>query len=350
MKKTKAFFCFSAAAMMLMTVPGYAGTAVGGHGTEAVSNEAEFGPTAGGTAAETSAAAGTEAAAAAIAGSGGEATDAAAASAGTGTAAGTGMETAAEAGTEPVADGAPLTGYAIVSENGGHWLPSAAGSWYYVTTENLTVQSALAFIDGELYCFDANGQMLTGWQQVDDNWYYFYKKDDGYGGTTGAAAKNTDIDNFTLNENGIWHKEPEAADSPYLQVLIAAYGTETPTLQQAFQWCASMHYVRQSTPASMGVAYWAEKGLSSHSGNCYIMASTFCEMARALGYECHAMSGQVPLRRGGLGPHSWVEILVDGTWYVCDPDFTEETGKNGFLIHYGQSGTWRYQKYSVMPD
>ena len=73
-------------------------------------------------------------------------------------------------------------------------------------------------------------------------------------------------------------------------------------------------------------------------------------MARALGYECHVMTGQVPLRRGGLGPHSWVEINIGGTWYICDPDFTEETGRNGFMIHYGKSGTWRYQNYTVMLD
>ena len=29
-------------------------------------------------------------------------------------------------------------------------------------------------------------------------------------------------------------------------------------------------------------------------------------------------------------------------------DFTEETKRNGYMITYGQSGTWVYQKDSVM--
>jgi hypothetical protein len=78
------------------------------------------------------------------------------------------------------------------------------------------------------------------------------------------------------------------------------------------------------------------------------MAAMFCEMAKCIGYEAHQISGKVPLRAGGYGPHSWVEVTIDGTVYVCDPDFTNETGRNGYMIAYGQSGTWRYEKEEVM--
>ena len=44
----------------------------------------------------------------------------------------------------------------------------------------------------------------------------------------------------------------------------------------------------------------------------------------------------------------WVEIKINGTTYVFDPDFTNETGRNGYMITYGQSGTWRYNRGSVM--
>ena len=78
------------------------------------------------------------------------------------------------------------------------------------------------------------------------------------------------------------------------------------------------------------------------------MAAMFCEMAKLLGYDAHQISGRVPLKAGGYGPHSWVEITFEGTTYVCDPDFTEETKRNGYMITYGQSGTWVYQKDTVM--
>ncbi|MBR1392778.1 MAG: transglutaminase domain-containing protein [Ruminococcus sp.] len=94
--------------------------------------------------------------------------------------------------------------------------------------------------------------------------------------------------------------------------------------------------------------WYAEYGFTYGKGNCYVMAAMFCEMARTLGYECHHISGRVPLARGGYGPHSWAEITVNGKVYVCDPDFTHETGYNGYMINYGQSGTWRYEKISVI--
>lgn len=94
--------------------------------------------------------------------------------------------------------------------------------------------------------------------------------------------------------------------------------------------------------------WYADYGFKNNKGNCYVMAAMFCEMAQLLGYDAHQISGKVPLKAGGYGPHSWVEITFDGTTYVCDPDFAEETKRNGYMITYGQSGTWMYQKDSVM--
>ncbi len=94
--------------------------------------------------------------------------------------------------------------------------------------------------------------------------------------------------------------------------------------------------------------WYADYGFKNGKGNCYVMAAMFCEMAKLLGYDAHQISGRVPLKAGGYGPHSWVEVTFDGTTYVCDPDFTEETKRNGYMITYRQSGTWVYQKDSVM--
>ncbi|MGI6205286.1 MAG: S-layer homology domain-containing protein [Anaerovoracaceae bacterium] len=124
------------------------------------------------------------------------------------------------------------------------------------------------------------------------------------------------------------------------------------SLRAAFNWSASMTYYGHNRympdTAAPGIEWYANYGFTNKRGNCYVMASTFYEMAVNLGYKPRQMSGKVPLRVGGLGPHSWVEITINGTNYVFDPDFTEETGRNGYMIHYGQSGTWRYQSYSAM--
>ena len=99
---------------------------------------------------------------------------------------------------------------------------------------------------------------------------------------------------------------------------------------------------------SPGIEWFADFGFTYRKGNCYVMAATFYEMAVLLGYAPRQMSGRVPLASGGWGPHSWVEIDFNGQTYVFDPDFTYGTGRNGYMISYGQTGTWRYADYSPM--
>jgi len=120
-------------------------------------------------------------------------------------------------------------------------------------------------------------------------------------------------------------------------------------LRSAFDWSV-MTYERNSewTDPGKGSAYYASIGFSNHRGNCYVMAACFYEMAIELGYDAHQVAGQVPSRKGGLTPHSWVEIVMDGTTYVFDPDFSLVSGKSGYKIQYGQSGTWRYTDYARM--
>ena len=78
------------------------------------------------------------------------------------------------------------------------------------------------------------------------------------------------------------------------------------------------------------------------------MAATFCHMARLLGYDAHQIAGYVPRKGGGVPPHSWCELTIGKTKYVFDPNFTNETGRNGYQITYGTSGTWMYSNYHRM--
>ena len=72
------------------------------------------------------------------------------------------------------------------------------------------------------------------------------------------------------------------------------------------------------------------------------MAACFYEMAKALGYDAHWMTGYTPLRAGGLGIHSWVEIDKNGMTYVYDPDCAHECYTWGnYDVPYG-STAWQY--------
>lgn len=142
---------------------------------------------------------------------------------------------------------------------------------------------------------------------------------------------------------------------PKAEAVLNAVGWD---LRAAFNWSTYLTYYGHGkadmpeTPYN-GSEWFANFGFDNHKGNCLVMAGTFWEMAVVLGYDCRQMFGYVPLASGGMGPHSWVEVIVNGTSYVCDPDFTynyrqKGSNRNGYLIHYGQSGTWQYSSYSPM--
>ena len=115
-------------------------------------------------------------------------------------------------------------------------------------------------------------------------------------------------------------------------------------LRNAFIWSASMPYYRLPQDISYGSRFFATYGFQNGVGDCYVMAACFYEMAKALGYDAHWMFGYVPMAAGGYGVHSWVEIVLNGVTYICDPDYTHESGGNGYMITYG-SGGWGY--YSI---
>ncbi|MCC2254140.1 hypothetical protein LKD70_06750 [Ruminococcus sp. CLA-AA-H200] len=196
------------------------------------------------------------------------------------------------------------------------------------------------YIDGYWYYFALDGSMHTGWQTIDGKRYYLYKKDDPNGGVWGAMATNVTIDGIYIAADGT-----ASAAYGYAAAVLDQIGWD---LRAAFNWSASLSYVSVSDTPDPGSEYFATYGFQNGSGDCYVMAATFYYMAKLLGYDAHQMTGYVPLLNGGMGPHSWVEIDMNGTTYVFDPDFTHETGYNGYQITYGASGTWIYRDYYRM--
>lgn len=87
-------------------------------------------------------------------------------------------------------------------------------------------------------------------------------------------------------------------------------------------------------------------------GNCYNYTGVFWSLARGLGYNTAAFSGTQGLQ---YTPHAWSEILLDGRWYICDPELEMNywyvaamTGDNSkytdnFMIPREKAGNWVYQ-------
>lgn len=123
-------------------------------------------------------------------------------------------------------------------------------------------------------------------------------------------------------------------------------------LRAAYDWSSGMPYYGHTddmpgTPEN-GNAWFANYGYDHYKGNCYVMAGTFYQMAVELGYKARQVYGRVPRRDGTYSTHSWVEIIINGTTYVFDPQFEGKTGRNGYYFTYGKSGTWRYIKDGTM--
>ena len=230
--------------------------------------------------------------------------------------------------------------------------------WWYCNKGkvNFSVTDVInGTIDGKKAWWNVKKNKVTAGPTASKNsngWWYINNK--GYVDFTYCG--------FVKNENGWWYchngrvdfskgdkssLDPSATPS---QVKARATLTKTgPNLRAAFNYSAGLTYKNRSLRAPSGVShveYYANYGFTNKYGNCYVMAATFCRMARELGYECYLVEGWVPKRGGGVTAHGWTEIVINGTTYVCDPNFTNETGKNGYMINYGNSGTWRYQSYS----
>lgn len=210
-----------------------------------------------------------------------------------------------------------------------------------------------------------NKELRTvGFTDVKSNAYYYHAVKWAYhNGITAGTTKTTFGPNEACTRGQIvtfLYKCKDSNVDIYDKNKVAAFDDKAARvldqvgwdLRSAFNWSAGLTYFGHNSEMpsdeSPGIDWFADYGFDHHKGNCYVMACTFYRMAKMLGYEVYPISGWVPSARGGMTPHSWTEIVENGKIYVYDPNFTNETGRNGYRITYGQSGTWRYADYHRM--
>ena len=213
-------------------------------------------------------------------------------------------------------------------------------TWYYLATDGYMYVNGWGYIDSRWYYFNKDGVMQVGWVLYGNDWYYLYPANNPAGMPEGVMAVNTAINGYAIAPDGVNNEAYQGAYNVLNQVGW--------NLWSAYNWSANLPYVNYSNDPLPGSKNFAIHGFQTNTGDCYVMAATFYYMAKMLGYDAHQIAGYVPLRGGGQGVHSWVEIDMDGATYVFDPDFTHETKRNGYQITYGMSGTWRYSNYSRM--
>ena len=252
-------------------------------------------------------------------------------------------------------DGAMQTGWQTIDSNK-----------YYFGKDGV-MQTGLQTIDKKSYYFNKDGIMQTGWQTIDKKKYYFSK--DGimqtgyheisgksyYFSGEGVLYTNTKVDGYRIDKNGIAVK----IKYPLADQVLDECGRD---LRSAFDWCVNtLTYYSHKTHSDMYASdtvsskWYADFGFKNKKGNCYVYAATFYELACELGYEAYHISGTVPLIGGGAGPHSWVEIVIDGIRYAFDTEACwqyKQSGVsyNGYMFRYGEPGTWVYNYGKIMND
>ncbi len=235
------------------------------------------------------------------------------------------------------------------------WITCDDGKLRY-SYGNGNVASGVTKIDGKLYFFNTKygtrklkgffnyngatyyslgrGVLAKKWQAliVDGKYraYYFYP-------STGKQAKNTTVKHLKIPKCGYLGK----AYYYGIQKLNATNWS----LRRAFKNAAALSYYGHSWRTTSSEKY-AIRGFTKNHGNCYVMAATFYIQAKLIGYDVRQIEGTI----SHIYPHSWTQVYRNGEWRVYDPDFANETGRNGYHIWYGKSGTWKYTDYHVFQD
>ena len=187
--------------------------------------------------------------------------------------------------------------------------------------------------NGKEYYSLGKGKLKTGWVAAKNKAMYFNKKTCKTG-SLGSMAKNTTVGYLKVPKNGRLGKA--------YALGVKQLDKSGWKLWNAYQFSYRLTYKDRWYRRKTSEDY-AIRGFTKGYGNCYVMAATFYIQAKLLGYDVHQVHGKI-----GIWPHSWTVINHDGREWVYDPNFRNETGRNGWKIYYGKSGTWRYSKYSKM--
>ena len=212
---------------------------------------------------------------------------------------------------------------------------------------------------------DSGGAMLTGWQTITGQQYYFLADGKAANGPTFVDDKGGgDMYMFesdgllvTNDERTLLGRSYHVDDNGVIEGYMTAASRLAKTwldecgwdLHAAYLKAASIPYSNRWMRAEAGAVHtewYANYGFTNKTGNCYVMNSMLYQMTKLLGYEVYFVEGYVRNSHGGLAPHGWCEIIQDGTTYVCDSNFHNETGLNGYMVQYGQHMTWQYANWT----
>ena len=133
------------------------------------------------------------------------------------------------------------------------------------------------------------------------------------------------------------------------QIINNHTGRDSDALRKAFDYIVAFPYIDGEVMMTGDWTTWsipkAKQMYYRPGGNCYHYGSLMAWVARGLGYDARAVSGEVQGGVLGWSYHGWCEVTVDGTKYVIDPDLQKYIpNRNFFMVTYDQAPTY-YRGY-----
>ncbi len=198
------------------------------------------------------------------------------------------------------------------------------GKAIYYFKKSGQMQTKWVKINEKKYYFSPkNNVMLTDWQKIGDYKYYFMPSGIEKGVLQSNCIVDTSTGSFYVDAEGIQVTSDEIVQAVgFVKSYTDSSWSAEVKLQKCFEalWRNYSYQRFYDTPAAWSMSGYTNYMFANRMGNCFRYAASYACVARVLGYESRVAVGSVSARNGGMTPHGWAEVNVDGTWYICDPN------------------------------
>ena len=168
---------------------------------------------------------------------------------------------------------------------------------------------------GNTYYFD-NGYFRSGYQKISGKTYYFNNS----GKIEKDAIVGSASEGYTYaDEDGVCIESEEIKLAAKFMMEKCKGSTRKERLKYAFQYMAENFPYSRSydhPKYASDIAPLAVDMFKNEKGNCYRYAACYACLAKIAGYRSRICIGNT----SNGSSHGWTEVLVNGTWYICDVD------------------------------
>ncbi len=218
---------------------------------------------------------------------------------------------------------------------------SNANGWWYIKEGKVDFSANTVAQNKNGWWYVTGGKVQFGFTGLADysnanGWWYI---------------KNGKVD-FTYNglasnKNGWWYiaggQVLFSEELTQAAKFVGAYSTSTASsatrLKECFTYLwKNYSYLRSyETPTASVLSSYAIDMFTNKQGNCYRYAAAFACIAKVLGYDARVDIGEISAIGGGMTPHGFAEVKVNGTWYICDPNMQKNYPNiNSYMVTESQ--------------